>query len=298
MRTQQLWLGLVIAAWTAQSTGCTAISNLDRFNQAAATNTDAGGPDAGNADASTSDLSCANPETLCVRLTGFTPHVDELVDVDLVTADHTLRARAILDPLGATTGDIVMPLAIPASEVPSKGAASNLHLEIWGDKSGDRKYTADKDHDWIEPLPASGKDVFMHNSAFTNLLPRPRSIGGDFVMNVTGMEIHKGKLFEVMVIEGDSGRTVGLYRVHGIPDTGSFSVTIPEIIDTGNGGGIAYRIEYWADANGSGKYEGVGPDHSWVTNVESDATGLHLTRPHSGPNIEFAPLSYQFPFEK
>lgn len=289
-----------IALLCAGATGCTLIENLDRFRTAdGGASGDASVSDASAAtDASARNLGCNNPETLCVRLTDFTPHLGELVDIDLVTADHTLRARAIFDPLGAASANIVLPLAIPGSEVPKAGAASTLHLEIWGDQTGDRKYTADKDHDWVEHLPASGKDVFMHNTAFTNLLPRPRAIGGDFAMNVTGMAIHAGKQFVVIVIEADSGRTVGSYRLNAIPASGAFSVTIPEIIDTGSGGGIAYHIEYYADANGNGHYDGVGPDHSWVTDVESDATGLHLTRAHSGPMIEFAPLDYAFDFVK
>jgi hypothetical protein len=61
----------------AGATGCTLIENLDRFRTA-----DGGAPgDAGARDASTAtdagarNLGCNNPETLCVRLTDFTPHV-------------------------------------------------------------------------------------------------------------------------------------------------------------------------------------------------------------------------------
>ncbi len=287
MRTQRVWLlGLVGLALTGGN-GCTLISNLDRFKEG-----DGGAADAAPADGGGPGLGCKNQETLCVRLMGFSPHVNELVDIDLVSADHTLRARAILDPLGGLDGDVVMPLAIPANEVPKTGKSSPLHLEIWADKSEDRKYTAAKDHDWVEPLPASGNDVFVHNSAFTDLLPRPRAIGNDFTLHLTGYGIHKGKVFEVMVIERQSGRTVGLYRLHQIPGD-AIDLTIPEIID--DSAGVLYRVEYYVDIDGNGFYNDA-EDHSWVFDkLESTSTGLSLTAKHDVPQL---PLTYQFKFEK
>ena len=134
--------------------GCNLFTDLDRFEKNTASTKDAGREDnghkadagdhrdAGDGDAGTSVPGCESPLTLCLRLENFTPHVDELVVVDLVSADHILRSRAMLDPLadGSATADIVLPEAIDPSEVPAQGETHPLHLEIFGDKTGDGMY--------------------------------------------------------------------------------------------------------------------------------------------------------------
>jgi hypothetical protein len=278
--------------------GCTVISDLGRFHVADAGKDAPASPKDGGAPG----LGCGMPQTLCLLLKDFSPHTQQLVVVDLVSEDSNLRARALLDPLGDNPdAEVVLPLAIPADEVPKPGEAHPLHLEIWGDQSGDREYTPDEgakgtvDHDWKVPLPPNARLTFAHNSAFKDLLPRPRPIGQDFELSVTGFGLHAGRRFEVMVIEASSGRSVGLYRLASIPENGSFKVTIPGIIDTG----VVYRVEYYADANGNGHYDPQNfTDHSWViSGVESDENGLHLERPHSGMGIELQALEYQYVFE-
>jgi hypothetical protein len=278
------------------SSACTLVSNLDRFREADA-GTDAAVSGGGK-------LGCGNARTLCLLLQDFSPHREHLVVVDVVSEDGNLRARAQIDPVGDDPdAEVVMPLAIPSDEVPKAGATHPLHLEIWGDASGDREYTPDEgakgtvDHDWKVPLPNDARLVFAHNSAFKDLLPRPRPIGGDFEFKVTGFGLHAGRRFEVMVIEVSTGRTVGLHRLAAIPESGEFTVRIPGIIDNG---GVVYRIEYYADANGSGRYDPKDfTDHSWVIPaIESGADGLHIERPHSGSDIELQALTYQFAFQE
>jgi hypothetical protein len=285
-------LSLLLAGAGAEATGCSLFDDLDRFDRAH----DAGAGDAGSgADAGVGNgpQDCKSPRTLCVRLEHFSPHIDQMAGVDLVTQDSILRARAILDPLAANGGadaDIVMPLAIPASEVPKASEKPPLHLEIFGDANKDRMYTPDaSDHDWKAELPASGTLVFAHNSQFTRLLPRPASIGGDFHMRFSGMAVHTGKLLEVMVIEQDSGRAVGLYRLQSIPGD-QFEIRIPEIIDVG---GVTYRVEFYADANGNLRYDDPPVDHAWVQFGESNDKGLDFEFAH-GTN--FTALEYQFSF--
>src|SRR6185369_6485843 len=135
-------------------------------------------------------------------------HETQLVGVDLVSTDHILRSRALLDPLsdGKPVADIVMPLAIDANEVPAKGEKHPLHLEIFGDWNEDGQYTLEpgdgkQDHDWIVKLPADAHLTFEHSTSYTRLDPRPEPIGGDFHMELSGMGVHKGKMLEVMVIE-------------------------------------------------------------------------------------------------
>jgi hypothetical protein len=308
--------------------GCSLFSDLDRFEQAPATPdggrdasasqdasapsdsgddddggvvdagmTDAGQDEGGMADAGMTDggpvdLGCANPRTLCVRIDRFSPHVQELVSFDLVTVrDNILRARAIIEPLDRVRADFVLPLAIPAREVPTGDAMHPLHLKLWADDNRDGEYTeGGADHEWNLDLPASGNLTFVHDSEFNSIAPLPRPIGADFQMQFVDMQPHIGQLLEVMVIEVDSGRTVGLHRTPSVT-SGDFEITIPGIIDPG---GNVYRIEFYADFNGNGTYDDPPVDHAWVRIVESGRTGVQLSFAHG---TEFAALEYQFDFE-
>jgi hypothetical protein len=280
----------IVACAAVLLCGCNLFTDLDRFEER-------GTKDAGNSAADAGDAGmevpgCESPRTLCLRLDRFTPHVDELVVADLVSEGHILRARAMLDPLanGGATADIVLPQAIDATEVPAKGKDHPLHLEIFGDKTGDRMYNPEGgDHDWKVPLPPDAHLTFEHNSNFVRLTPRPQTIGGDFRMSFAGMKVHIGKMLEVMVIESETGRTVGLYRLQSIPGD-AFEIAIPDIIDVG---GVVYRIEFYADANDNHEYDALPTDHTWVLFGESDDKELHISFTHG---TDFKPLVYQRKF--
>ena len=47
----------------------------------------------------------------------------------------------MVDPGRGSVVDLVLPLAIPKSEVPAKGKDHPLHIELWGDATGDSEYT-------------------------------------------------------------------------------------------------------------------------------------------------------------
>lgn len=254
------------------------------------------GADGGMADAAVDAgapmeiLGCENPRTLCVRLRRFGAHVIELVQVDLVTNDgNNLRARAILEPFARTDvvdADIVLPLALSPDDVARAGEDSPLHVEIFADENRDGEYTPGEDHDWNLDLPPDAKLVFDHSSAFSSIEPAPRGLGADFRMRLRDLDEHVGKLFELMVIEKGSGRTVGMYRTHALPD-GDHDIEIPDIIDPSLTDG--YVIEAYAD-DGNYRYE-PGVDASRVMEAIPDDDGLDLQLEGSD-----APLTYQFPF--
>jgi hypothetical protein len=255
-------------------------------------------PDSGLADAGldggmpTEILSCENPRTLCVRLQGFGAHVIELVQLDLVSlSGNNLRARAILEPFARTDvkdADIVMPLALSPDDVPDDGEDSPLHLEMFADENGDERYTPGEDHDWNLDLPPDAKLVFDHNSAFSSIEPAPRGLGGDFTMRLRDLDAHVGDMFELMVIEKGSGRTVGLWRTHALPSP-DHEIVIPDVIDPSLTDG--YRIEVYADVNRNYAYD-PDVDASRVMEAVPDEDGLDL---ELEDNPE--PLTYQFPFD-
>ena len=238
-------------------------------------------------------LDCENPRTLCVRLRGFGAHVIELVQLDLVSiSGNNLRARAILDPFartGVKDADLVMPLALSPDDVPSAGEDSSLHIEMWADESGDDEYTPNEDHDWNLDLPADAKLVFDHSSAFSSIEPAPRGLGGDFRMRLRDQDDHVGDLFELMVIEKGSGRTVGLYRTHALPDA-DHEIQIPDIIDPSLTDG--YVIEMYSDVNNNYAYD-PGVDVGHLMEAVPDDNGLDL----DFEDID-AELAYQFPFSQ
>jgi hypothetical protein len=294
--------------------GCTAISDLGRFDEVADGGSDHGGGQGGkgggnsgkagdddnagsSADAGTNGSGCGNPRTLCLRIRNFTPHLTQLVQTDLVTnADNTLRARAILDPLGAESegnADVVLPMAIPENEVPDQDADSPLHLEIYADQNEDGMYTLNEDHDWNVDLPANGRLVYTHNSDFSSLDPPPRGRGADFTMHFRGMGTHMGVRLEVMVIEVSDGvpsRTVGMYRLAAVRED-TFDVVIPGIIDPGN---ISYLVEFYADTNDNKAYDDPPIDHAWTRSGESNDKGFELSFEHG---VEFMALKFQVQFK-
>jgi hypothetical protein len=284
--------------------GCTAISDLDRFEAVEDSGTGGGGRggsgaggDAGKGGGGKDDLSCKDPRTLCLQLTNYTPHLSQLVQVDLVTNDdNTLRTRAIFDPLGPGDGsaDFALPRAIPDNEVPDDGEDHPLHLEIFADMTEDRMYTPNDDHDWNVELPASGTLVYPHNSDFSSLEPAPRGQGTDFTMQLTGMGVHMGVRLEVMVIQSlpgnQLGRTVGFYRIPKIA-ADTIDIRIPDIIDPG----IQYAVEFYADANDNRKYDPPNTDHTWLETGESSEDGFHVQFAHG---TTFADLEYQVEFKE
>jgi hypothetical protein len=285
----------------ALGSGCNLFDDLDAYSEA--TSSDAGNTtrDAGDddRDAGPTDQGgvpgCESAQTLCVRLSSFSPHLTQLVGVALVSADGFLRTRALLDPFasdsggnGSQTADIVLPLAIDENEVPAKGEKSTLHLEIFGDANEDGEYTeSGGDHSWKEPLPASGHIEYPHNQLFSALKPRPIGAGGDFHMKFFEMNAHMGALLEVIVIEKSSGRPVGFYRMQAVPSP-DFEIVIPDIIDTG---GVVYRIEFFADLNGNREYDDFDVDHTWtIESIESNSKGLNAMFTHGTlfTNLDYA----------
>lgn len=306
---------VVLALLGCATSGCTLIADLDRFEiadggadagaGAADAAADAAGSDAGvdGGDASEPTLGCENPRTLCVRLQSFDEYKDHLVVIDLVNEAGQLRARALLDPAAdQTVQDVVLPLAAPEDEGPVDNGDHPLHVEVWADKDDDRQYDADTDESFLAVLQPKSQCIVDAKGERTKLFA-PTPIGGDYEMTLRGFHIHSGRLLEVMVIESVSRRTVGMYRLQEIPAvaaTDSFTIVIPDVIKTGGSG---YEIEFYADVNGNGTYDGVGPDHPWVIpNLSSSGSGLALDRTHSAPSgstdpsFKFAELSYQFDF--
>ncbi len=94
---------------------------------------------------------------------------------------------------------------------------------------------------------------------------------------------HVGQLFELRVVEIDTGREIARYAISEI-EGASFDFEVPDLVI-----GASYRIDFYADANGNGLYDAPPADHAWrveFPDVQGDAT---LTFIH---NVDFSDIEW------
>ena len=97
------------------------------------------------------------------------------------------------------------------------------------------------------------------------------------------MEPHIGQLFELRVVEQDSGREIVRFSVPEIA-AAEFDLEIADLELASS-----YRIDFYADANGNGAYDAPPADHAWriaFPEVQGDAT---LTFSH---NVDFVDIGW------
>lgn len=208
---------------------------------------------------------------LFVELHGLDEHVGELlvlrmVDVTVLVS-HTV---AILDGVRGPDESWLMPLAIPWG---------HHDFVVYADHDGSRTYgTPPADHAWRvhrDVLGADGPDVrfvFTHDALFSDIATPPdRPLGGELRVAFSGFAPEVGRLFELHVIETDTGRTSALYRLAAVPGD-SFAVVVPGIVMDGT----PYDIDFYVDVDGNGHYDAPPVDHAWRISTTGGATGLAL----------------------
>ncbi len=227
------------------------------------------GPGDGGGDAAFRDFS--------LTLRGMDPHVGRLLVLTVAggTSGKNARtggveARFVLDPLPAAEYGLFVPDGVPEG---------TFDLDFYADLNGSGSYDAPPiDHAWRIALPASGNvaEEFTHNTTFTDIGATPPVEGGDFTLDLSGLDPHVGQLFELRVIETESGATVGQYRLGAVP-AAAMTITIPGIIADG----MEYSVDFYADLNGSGGYDAPPVDHAWRLAGAGTSSGLVLSFSHS-----------------
>jgi len=97
------------------------------------------------------------------------------------------------------------------------------------------------------------------------------------------MDPHVGQLFELRVVEEDTGREIARFSVSEIASA-AFDLAIADLRL-----GTSYRIDLYADANGNGTYDVPPVDHAWriaFPDVQGDAA---LTFTH---NLDFTDIAW------
>lgn len=243
--------------------GCFAIADVDRFEKR---------------------------EDFVAHLIGFEAFVGERVEVRVVNqsdiTDFVVEGRAVLDPMVADRL-FAMPLALPEG---SYGVDVFVDL----DRSGD--------YEPEEPLwrAALGPDRKLHLEAADtdimaeNMDPMTRAEGTDFVLSLTGMNVHTGDVqqLEVLVVDRTDARSVGYFFLPDI-NANDIEIVIPDVIEAGHD----YQVDFYADANRNGRYDdpGLEGDHTWREEGAGTAgeVGLQIDFDHQAI---FDDVAVSFPF--
>jgi len=221
--------------------------------------------DAGAEDAGTSMF-----RDVAIDMMAVTPHMNQKMEFRVVSDDDELVALGVLDPLASANYEFTLPNSTPA------GAH---RMDFFADLNDNGEYDAPPtDHAWREDIAASGDDTiaFMHNTDFTDIATPTLTQAEDFTFMATDMNPHIGDLFELRVIEADSGRLVGRYLLGQIT-AASFTLTLPGIVASGT----EYQVDFYADLNGNGEYNAPMTDHAWREMGTANGSGLTITFQHN-----------------
>lgn len=233
-------------------TGCTAVTNLDRFKRRPATN-----PAFHDVEFSVS---------------GMTSHVKEYFEARIVDEGGVTQTRLVSEVLGGEAEAFTIPAAAPVS--------SNLRIEFYADHNRDGKFSlapTPSDHSWIlainaftpDPLDDVIRMPFAHNTSFQTL-DVEKTFGADALVHVANVGALAGKRLQLRVADASSKHTVGLYRVPVLAKA-SFDAQIRAIIDPAEG--TRYQLEVSVDdgaGNGTQGFRDFGTS-------SGSSTGLEIT---------------------
>ena len=98
-----------------------------------------------------------------------------------------------------------------------------------------------------------------------------------------GMDPHVGQLFELRVVEEDTGREIARFSVPEIASP-EFDLEIADLRL-----GASYRIDFYADASGNGIYDAPPTDHAWRLALPDVQGNASLTFTH---NLDFTDIAW------
>lgn len=236
-----------LALSTVGLSSCFAVTNLDRFKESEAIN--------------------SNFVDLKFTMRGMTSHVNEYVEYRVVDGTNTLQSRGILFPLGGPDATLFAPGALPKTNGP-------FHLDFFADHDMSGGYDNSpndiRDHAWrldLHPEDADDNNLldiqFDHNTSFNYLNDPtpPQEYGKPALVKFADMAGYKR--LELRVSDAAVKRTVALYRVPQVP-AGPFDLTVPGMIESG----VPYDVEVYTDDGNGGNVK------TFRLTVTGDANGL------------------------
>ena len=190
---------------------------------------------------------------LTVEFSGMNPHAGQDLQLAVINGETGMelaRVHTVAQPTFSV-------------EVPELPPGSSYDIDFWADFNENGMYDGPPtDHAWRITLDEFSSDSviqFVHNTTFTDIMWKDL-----LTLELSNMNPHVGQNLYLAVIEAEQGKEIG--RVHKIVDQ-SFSVSVPGIE-----AGKNYLVDFWADFNENGMYDGPPTDHAWRINL-NDVTG-------------------------
>jgi len=196
------------------------------------------------------------PFDLIFSGTGFDPHEGNTLHVAVIESG----SGSVLDRSSA----LVQDGAFSFTWTDVLAADEAYRVDFYADFNGSGACEAPpEDHVWRFEIPAVTGHVsvdFPHSTLFDAGACESFNVGTgpfDLTFTGTGFDPHEGNTLQVALIEARSGTV--LDRVSTAVADGSFSLSWPDALDAGK----VYRIDFYADFNGSGFCEAPPEDHVW-----------------------------------
>ncbi|MBU1984483.1 T9SS type A sorting domain-containing protein [bacterium] len=247
----------------------------DRFGQ-----WQTGNPNPGNAAQVTHPADAAsNPlRTLTVQFSNMDPHVGQMLELRIVDKSTGLEAgRAMVSSISGGSFNVAIPTAVDGR---------SYWVDFFADVNRNGFYDPPPtDHAWRISADVSGATSvsFMHNTNFTDI-----QWVYAVTLNAQGMTPHQGQLFELRVVDSNTGMEVGRKRVEIVPGA-NFSVMVPGIMRNGN-----YDVDFYADLNRDDRYSGTPTDHAWRLSFANTTGDVTLDFSH---NTSFTDVMWEYLFQ-
>jgi hypothetical protein len=268
-----------LAATLFAASGCTAVTDVDRFQGA---------------------LEDESPyASLHFSVVDMQSHVKSYFELRMIDGNNKTQFIAIADPF---SDDPQATFNIP--HVAFKRKLATYRLDFFGDMNGNKKYNFGNvyddagaitdlgDHSWrLKSLDKDNNQVtrrkgliseleirYIHQSMYDELVPAlvQAEQGQPITIDLAGLENYQNRLLQLRVgTSGGEGHTIGLFRASRVKEP-TLKVVLPDVLYEFQ----PYEIEVYVDANNNGRYdnpaEGEG-DLGWRFDVDASQGSLNAS---------------------
>jgi hypothetical protein len=165
--------------------------------------------------------------------------------------------------------------------LPDVEIGRSYHIDFFADHDQSGNYNPPPtDHAWRLEVANLEKDTtisFIHNTSFTDIAWEHM-----LTINFLAMNPHQGQNLWLNVIDKDTKQEIARLNTVVVPE---FSLAVYGILP-----GNSYRINFFADHNGNGKYDPPPDDHAWKLDLDDVVGDTVLTFTH---NTDFEDIEWE-----